>query len=86
MCNRVAFGQQSFLISSTTKILIAGVIETKGSKLEQLQVIRQRLNAFTTPENGIPTHNVEFLFEDDISTTIEGVKEYILELFIQKDE
>ena len=86
MCNRVAFGQQNFALLPTTKILVAGVIEPKGSKREQLQVIQQRLNAFVSPENGVPIQNVEFLFEEDISTTIERVKEYILELLVPKGE
>ena len=77
-CDRIAIGQgkqKYFTLSQETQIIIAGKANTDGKKLVQIdETITPRLRQFTAPSDGIPTHNVHFVFESDIATTIEVLK------------
>jgi len=86
MCNHYAIkktgGHQLFKIDRDTKLIIAGVVSTKGTKLQQIkEVILPRLDEFKYPEDSININNMTLVFKGDIEETISELKNHILEMY-----
>jgi len=82
MCNHFAVKlkgkQHYFNITPETELIIAGVVPNKGHRLKQInEVIRPRLQQFTAPNDSINPKNIIFMFRENISCTIEALKEKI---------
>jgi len=86
MCNRfyARLGgiNQYFRITPETRLIVAGIINPKGSKMSQLEeVIFPRLQQFTPPKDGINPKNLNIIFAENIETMVKELKEYMQELF-----
>jgi len=85
MCNQFAVKldgeQQYFRVNAETKLIIAGIALNKGIRLERInEVIIPRLQLFKTPDDSINPKNVNLIFKENISSTIEALKEKIEEI------
>jgi len=87
MCNHFAVRQNNvqhyFNITPETKLIVAGIVPTKVHKKRINEIIGLRLQKFTSPDNSIDVKNVAFVFRENISSTIEELKEKMKELFPQ---
>jgi len=88
MCNRFCARldgvNQYFRITPETRLIVAGIINPKGSKMSQLkEVILPRLQQFTPLPDCISPKNLRIIFAEDkdIETTIKDLKEYMQVLF-----
>ena len=85
LCDKFAFGVGSkkkiFRVNPETKIIIAGFVNPKGKKGEQInEVIKPRLNEIEMPKRLLKFENISFVFEKDIETTFDVLKERIIPL------
>ena len=68
---------QYFSITPQTILIIAGIINLKGSKFAQLEsIIKPRMCDFSAPDDAVRLDKVEFIFEDRIEAVIEELKIY----------
>ena len=85
LCNRFYIKQngepQDFKITHDTRLVVAGITPPEGSKLPQLCNIIPRLKRFTSPDDGINLQNLNYIFREDINTTLEALKKYMQEIF-----
>lgn len=86
MCNRISIRldnvQHYFKVTAVTKLIIAGIVPAKGSKLRQIEdVILPRLKQFDSPEDSINPRNVTFIFTENIESTISILKKNVSRLF-----
>jgi hypothetical protein len=86
MCNhfsvRLNGKNQYFRITSGTKLIVAGFINPKGSKMAQLkEVILPRILQFTPLLEGINPKNLSIICEEDLETTMVKLREYMQGLF-----
>lgn len=69
-------------ITPETKLVIAGIIATQGSKEIQLEkVIMPRMGEFQSFSNGIYQRNVNLVFREDIEATIGALKVIMRQAF-----
>lgn len=85
MCNHIEVKLEKrshvFAITSETTLIVAGVINPKGSKLAQLQeVLSPRIQAFSA-QDGLLLTNVKFLFTASIQSTLVALEASILQKF-----
>ncbi|MCJ7623482.1 MAG: hypothetical protein MUO76_08250, partial [Anaerolineaceae bacterium] len=85
-CNRFAVmvddEQRYFDIDPETKLIVAGVVPSRGGKLEKFaKVIIPRLETFTSGSDAAQIKNMDFVFGEDVCSTIEKLKEKVSELF-----
>ena len=70
--------QHYFNVTSETKLIVAGFVPNKGYKLKKInKIISPRLQQFTAPNDSINPKNVTFMFKENISCTIDALKEKI---------
>ena len=82
MCNHIAVSRQGkqhvFQINPETKFIFAGWARKKGSKLDKLhKVISPRILNFTTPDDSIRPNNIEYIFTDELSSTLAELQKFI---------
>lgn len=59
--------QKYFSISPETRLIVAGVVRSKGDGQEKIKdVIMPRLREFNVPGDAIQVENVDFVFGDDV--------------------
>ena len=86
MCNRFAVRieneQKYFGLSSKTQFIVAGVVPNRGDgKYKIRNIIKPRLQQFDVPDDSIQIDKVKFVFGEDISETIEELKNEIKNIF-----
>ena len=86
LCDQFAFGvgetKQYFKITPDTILIVAGFVNPKGKKGEQInEVIKPRLNEIEMPKRLLKFENISFVFEKDIETTLEVLKERVIPIF-----
>jgi len=86
MCNNFAIkktsGHQFFKNVRDSKLIIAGEVSTKGTKVQQIEeVILPRLAGFTSPEDSIDINNLTLVFKGNIEETISELKKHILRIY-----
>jgi hypothetical protein len=86
LCNRFAVRvqgrQELFEVASSTKLIVAGVVPTRGHRLQKIsEVITPRLHQLSGLSDGISPRNVEFVFTDSIEGTITKLERMTLEDF-----
>jgi hypothetical protein len=86
LCDQFAFGvgenKQYFRLNPETKLIIAGFVNPKGRKGDQIfNVIQPRLNEIGVPKGSIKFENISFVFEKDIETTLEVLKKRVIPIF-----
>ncbi|GAH39049.1 unnamed protein product, partial [marine sediment metagenome] len=65
-----------------SKLIIAGVVSTKGTKVQQIEeVILPRLAGFTSPEDSIDINNMTLVFKGNIDETISELKNHIFKIY-----
>ena len=86
MCNNYAIkitsGHQFFNNVRDSKLIIAGVVSTKGTKVQQIEeVILPRLDGFKSPEDSIDINNLTLVFKGNIDETISELKNHIFIMY-----
>ena len=81
MCNAcyvsMAGVNQRYVITTDTKLVIAGVMADDGSKYEQAKLIRARLGQFSAPQDSIAFQHVSYVFQASIQQVIEQLKQLV---------
>jgi hypothetical protein len=80
LCNQFAFGvgqdKRVFNVTPETKLILAGFINPKGRKREQIfDVIQPRLNEIDNLDVSVSLNQVSFVFEKDLATSLKVLKE-----------
>ncbi len=79
---KIARGQEYFTICPKTRLILAGVVPTRGVRLKKIrEVIGPRLQRFAAPSDAIDPKNVTLIFEGDVETTIEILRREMRDLF-----
>lgn len=79
LCDRFAVRQDGkqlyYRAHNDTKLIVAGVVPDKGSRLRKInEIICPRIKQFTSPFNGIRPANVDLIFTGNIQETIDTLK------------
>jgi hypothetical protein len=84
MCNYVEVKLEQyahvFSITPETVLFVAGIINPRGSKLAQIQqILYPRLQAFSSPQDGLLLRNVSFVFTGSLPSTIAKLQTHVLQ-------
>ena len=85
MCNRIAIGkrkkQEYFTVNDKTKLIVAGILPNSGNQIRRIyDVIKPRLDSFSGYSDGICPKNIHLIFEEDISSSINKLRDFIIKI------
>lgn len=86
MCNSYSINLSGkthyFKITPETQLVVAGIVDTHGSKLKQLdEVIVPRLKAFESPKDSIDEKNARLILKENMDNLIAVLKDTAKTLF-----
>jgi len=85
MCNRIAIRkgkkQEYFTVNDKTKLIVAGILPNNGNRIRKIcDVIKPRLDSFSGYSDGICPKNIHLIFEEDISSSINKLRDFIIKI------
>ena len=88
ICNRFAIRlngkQHDFSVTASTKLIVAGIVPTSGIRLEKVErTMLPRIQQLSGLSDGLNPRNVEFIFSENIQTTIEKLQNIIKNFYPQ---